>query len=478
MKKLLLITTFLFLLTAYETASACSCGGYPSPCAAYNAADAVFVGDVKKVAPENTEIHQGIGEQTVYVQVEEAFKGVKENQEIIFHQPGHNCAPKYATGLRCLFYATFDEKNKTWEVYGCNRGGALNQSEDDLLYLRALPVSATKTRISGMLENYETTPEKGFELVKLISGAKVKITGEEKTYEVYTDRNGVYEIYDLPPGKYLIEPEIPQGLKIRFPMAFGLIDFSQKNSVGVELKESSCAGANFVLSSDTLIKGKVLGVNGEAMKGVCLELLPVDKPASSSFRISDCTEADGSYEMKEIPPGNYLIILNKDGKLSGSEPFNPLYFPGVSDKNKASVLSIKTGEKLENYNIHIPSEIPTILLQGRLVFSDGQPVVDRSVGFKYEDKDNRYETIYSQTDEQGQFSIKVIQGTTGLLISDLYLGLLNAAECPHIKKLMEQFGNRMPSVDAKSIKIDAKQNIEGLTLTFPFPFCPKKKEDN
>lgn len=31
----------------------------------------------------------------------------------------------------------------------------------------------------------------------------------KKTYETKTDENGVFEIYDLPPGKYFIEPEMP-----------------------------------------------------------------------------------------------------------------------------------------------------------------------------------------------------------------------------------------------------------------------------
>ena len=42
----------------------------------------------------------------------------------------------------------------------------------------------------------------------------IKIIGAQKTYETKTDKGGVFEIYDLPPGKYSIEPEMPAGWKI------------------------------------------------------------------------------------------------------------------------------------------------------------------------------------------------------------------------------------------------------------------------
>ncbi len=474
MKKLFLVIASVFLLTAYESASACSCGGYPSPCEAYNAADAVFIGVVKKASPEYKS-NEYIGEQQVTVLVERAFKGVKENQEIVFNQPGHNCAPKYASGTRCLFYATFHKQTKTWEEEGCNRGGALERVHDDLLFLQALPASANKNRLAGTLEHYEDTPEKGFELVNLLAGAKVKLTNEDKTYEIYTDRNGVYEIYDLPPGNYSIEPEIPSGLKIRFPIFYGANDSSRTDSVKVNVSAKSCVSVDFVLSSDTVIKGKVLGANGEAMPSVCLELVPADKTASGYFRKFDCTEKDGAYEINEIPPGNYLIILNKEDRLSGRTPFHTLYFPGVSDKGKATVITLKAGAKLENYNIYVPSQIPTVTIQGKLLFSDGHPVVDEYVEFKYDDQ--RYESNNGKTDEQGRFSIKVIQGATGQLVSDLYLGFLKEAECPHIKKLIEQFGDRNPKVETKPLKVEAKQDVRDLILTFPFAFCPKDEND-
>jgi hypothetical protein len=44
-------------------------------------------------------------------------------------------------------------------------------------------------------------------------GTKVRIIGAKKTHVTKTDQHGVFEIYDLPAGRYLVEPEIPAGWK-------------------------------------------------------------------------------------------------------------------------------------------------------------------------------------------------------------------------------------------------------------------------
>ena len=177
----LVVTGFAFalLLAAPEPASACSCTGRPSPRQAYESAAAVFVGTVSRAVPDPKSDREDIGEQVVHVQVEEAFKGAAAGTEIVLRQPGHNCAPKYKSGQRVLMYVHYHEDAKTWEVYGCGRGGDTLSAADDLLYLRALPGSARRSRISGTLVHYEDGPDHGFAHVGNVAGAKVRIIGEK-----------------------------------------------------------------------------------------------------------------------------------------------------------------------------------------------------------------------------------------------------------------------------------------------------------
>ncbi len=284
------VLAFVAVVSNGQMVFACSCAGYPSPCGAFAEASAVLVGYVVKTEPEQqlsgVEQQTYLGEQKAFIRIEKSFKGRREGV-IVLNQPGHICAPKFKVGERWLLYAHLHQKTKTWEVFGCGRSGPVESAHDDLLYLQLLPESGKRTRISGVLEHYEDTPERGFARLENVVGAKVKIIGEQQTYEVFTDHNGVYEFYDAPPGKYTIWPEIPAGLKVRFPMAFGSKVFSENKRVEVGLQVNSCAGSDFVLSSAAVIRGKVLDLNGKALPRVCLKLMPTDVTPSHDFYIVD-----------------------------------------------------------------------------------------------------------------------------------------------------------------------------------------------
>jgi hypothetical protein len=93
-------------------------------------------------------------------------------------------------------------------VFGRSR--QTKYAANDLLYLRQLPASEKRTRISGIIEYLKSDLEKGTTSTA-ISGVKLKIIGKKRTADVYTDENGINEIYGLAPGEYLIKPEAPPG---------------------------------------------------------------------------------------------------------------------------------------------------------------------------------------------------------------------------------------------------------------------------
>lgn len=467
------------LLLPAASAMACTCGGYPSPAEAFNSATAVFVGRVVRETSEPDKSWDVA--QTAVTLVEESFKGTRVGAEIVFTQPNNTCTPTFDAGARQLFYANYSKKTKTWTVYGCGRGSDLERAADDLLYLRALPLSAERNRVSGMLRHYEDGPENDFTLVGSLAGTKVRIKGKDKTYEVTTDSNGVYELYDLSPGKYTIEPELPFGFKVRFPMQFG--PGGENPEVAVELKEKTCAGADFILSSDNAIGGRVFGPDGEPLPGICLELRAAGKAESfGGGRIFGCADDDGRYKLEGIPPGRYLVVANAWGKIRGSEPFPMTYYPGTFEKEKASVVTVGRGDIREGYDVTVPTLLPTVTLSGLLLYSDGRPAAGVSVFFKVSSPDPRYEgTAYAPADEAGRFSLKVIKGVPGTLGADFgaYEGKFEKT-CPAIKRLMEKEADSFGgvTVGAKPVAVSADGDTSDLRVVFPVPYCPLKKERN
>lgn len=253
MRKVFLLAVLAFLsVGSAGVAVACTCFGTASACGSYLSADAVFVGSVQRIelppAEKGEDGEEYVAGQIAYIQVEKAFKGMKWQTQVIFRTEGTSCDPEYKEGQRWLFYAYYDRKSKQWGTQACDRNTLVEHAADDLLYLQGLPASAQKTRISGKLTRYEGDPAGDHTRVKSITGAKVKITGEQRTYEVYTDKDGVYEIYGLPPGKYVVEPEPLPGLSIRLPLRYGETDSSDESAPKLVLRKKTCAGASFIYS--------------------------------------------------------------------------------------------------------------------------------------------------------------------------------------------------------------------------------------
>lgn len=471
------------LLFAAACAEGCTCG-YESPADAFNSATAVFVGRVVSAKPESPKYaEEG---QTAVALVEESFKGARVGGEIVFSQPGDTCTPTFKTGARRLFYANYVKQTKTWTVYGCGRTSDPEGAADDLLYLRALPLSAERNRVSGMIRHYEDGPDKGFALVERLAGVKVRIKGKDKTYEATTNADGVYELYDLPPGKYTIEPELPFGLKVRFPMQFGpgvYVPGGGVSAVTVELTEKTCAGSDFILSSDNSIAGRVLGPGGAPMPNVCVELFTAAKAESDPYgRISDCTDAEGRYKLEEVPPGKYFLVANGRNRMSGSNPFPAAYYPGTFEKEKASVVAVGRGDSREGYDVAVPSLLPTVTASGVLLYSDGHPAAGETVTFELDGPDARHEQYArAWTDDAGRFSLAVLKGVPGKVYASLHVYETRFEKmCPAMKKLIEKGADSPGGAKAQtnSVAVEADRDLSDVRLVFPVPFCPPKKKDD
>ena len=488
MRMLLLIIGLLLLYGSFAAIHACSCGGYPAVCESFIGAKAVFVGTVRTVE-NRTANSEFAGKdiiigQKALVQVDKVFKG-KVDGELLFKSYGSSCDPIYEEGQRWLFYAYFDEKENAWGIRACDRSTFLESANEDLLYLDALPKSASTTRISGRVEHFESDVEKGFTLVEHIIGAKVIIRGP-KNYEVFTDANGVFEVYGAPAGVYEIESEMPIGLKLRFPIVSGSsVPLAKQESgdhrFGLKLADKSCVSIEFVLSADNSISGKVIGADGKPMPRVCLELISRNAPENRSGRTSDifdCTKDDGSYKLEEIPTGEYLIVANYHNRISSDEPFKATYYPGTFDRKEATVINMTLGDRRADYNIRIPSQSPTYTLSGVLLFADGKPVAEGFVEFKADEtaKDFDGET-HTSVDANGHFELPVLARFKGSLRGFIYTYQGDYLNCPKLDQILKRSGGTVPDISSERLLIEVNSDKSNLELRLPFPFCVKAKRE-
>ena len=75
--------------------------------------------------------------------------------------------------------------------------------------------------------------------------------------------------------------------------------------------------------------------------------------------------------------------------MSDREPFRTIYYPNVSDRERAAVIAIEPGTTINNINIVVPKLEETITIEGVLRYSDGSLVAEEWVKFRAINTDNQ-----------------------------------------------------------------------------------------
>ena len=492
---LFLVFSTALILAVTKTANACSCGPRPTVLESFEGSDEVVI--VRAISVEKVEAKEGEhyvdGIKSATMVVEKVFKGkLKVRDEIVFGQGGGaDCIWTFdekSVGRQYLFYLTRPEKRSTdsylpskepglWFGFGCGRSSGLGGATEDLLYLENLAKVRGKTRISGSLGGGFSYPDIDVE------GKKIKIIGAKKTYQTKTDKDGVFEIYDLPPGKYFIEPETPAGWKID-PYYFKYVQSIVVNDDGqpeispkqfaVMLEPKKHVSVEIVFTVDNSVRGRVLDSTGRAMYRVCVYLL---RPEQGAWGPSDCTDEQGRFNITEVPEGEYVLVANQDGKPSNREPFSKIFYPNVMERERAAVISVRPGARIANLDIVIPKLEETVTVSGVLRYSDGKPVAEEWVKFKVTKPNEKVNgDVSEQTDKNGHFTLSVLKGLTGELAGEHWLLQGVYKNCPQVDELLAKSGKNNVTAYSNIIKLTTEQDMYEVELTLPFPRCQKAKE--
>lgn len=285
--------------------------------------------------------------------VDKAFKGrFKANDKLVFkNKLFFGCGMTFSEkgiGTKYLLYLGEkpDEKN-IWDAPSCSRSGSVKDTADDLLFLENLEKVENKTRLSGIVEQYveEMTAEGKIGNRNYLSGRKILLSGNGKNIELKTDENGVYEIYDLPPGKYKITAEKINGYSFTNDNA---------NFVEVEITAKNHTEENIFYSTRNEIGGKLYDTNGKPLKEIYLKLIPANQNFPLFYIAETYTDENGGFKFNGVPAGTFIIIFNEGNEFNLDKRFKSFYYPGTFNRDEASEITIGPGVFHENFSMKVP----------------------------------------------------------------------------------------------------------------------------
>jgi hypothetical protein len=221
----LAVVGFIAFLSAPEIFG-CQCAQKPTILQQMEWAPVVVTGRIESVL----KVHEEEGEydysayRSATLLVEKVYSGnVKAGDRLLLAQgSGADCAFTWDdkwVGSKWLFYlgqpskdhwtyriqdsGEIGEREKVpmYRTSFCGRSTTLTSAAPDLAYLDSLAKRKGKTRVSGVLNFGDRSVE----------GIEVRIKGKDAQYKTKYAKGGFFEIYDIPPGEYLLEVFAPSG---------------------------------------------------------------------------------------------------------------------------------------------------------------------------------------------------------------------------------------------------------------------------
>lgn len=355
---LILTAVVVLLFVAVEIQASCPLVVQHPPCAEFWRADAVFIATATEVQTK-PQGFSGAAAITARLSIEESFKGIAE-KEIMLEPDG--CDYQFTQGEKYLVYAHRRPENKKLIVkIGRTRTKPLAEAAEDLNYIRSLLRGEPQAQIVGRIGQHTAEiKESGRRFDSNthffgapLAGIKVFAKGAEQTYETFSDAKGEYAFFGLPAGEYEIRADYP-------------IYFESRKET-VQTTAQGCGIGNIAAWRKGAISGRVTDAKGAAVVSLRLSLVSADaapeeileeRENQSVWHLGN-TDEKGEFHFTRLPAGRYFIVINRSEfersrMAERLQKIPRLFYPGVKNLEKATVISIEEGEQVKGKDFRLP----------------------------------------------------------------------------------------------------------------------------
>lgn len=346
------------------------------------------------------------GSPVAHFEVEETFRGVN-GPEVEVSGGGTTCDYPFKPGERYLVFAYQDSDATTLYTSICSGTAPLTKARDELSYLRGAVEVPPGSTVFGDINREVNITGKNEPALEPIAKAEVILETGNQRFQAVSDADGKFELTGLPQGRYKVHTNPPTNYSRADVMAK-----EPRSEWELDVPGHGCIQTWFVAKAVGEISGTVFDPSGTVAADVEPELIPVDEKIEDapfwSVRLGEFCRFKFSF----LPPGRYYLGFNMKSGPSISEPYPEFYYPGVEERAKATIITLKDGEKVSALYLPRPPRLAERMIEGVAVWPDGRPFV-RDCGVQLLNPRTGYrEGNCVSTDIQGRFTIKAIEGQT------------------------------------------------------------------
>jgi hypothetical protein len=381
--------------------AACSCVYVPDQdhaCVSYPHTSSVFSGRVASVSVVRSNDEWQPRRRVFHLEILEGFSGVDGTAvDVATGMGGGDCGFDFETGQSYLVYAhRLEDGSLSTSI--CSRTRSLDQAAADLDHARRIASGKPQVRLFGKVEHVQRTGMDSVPTWEGLQGIQIIAEGPGgESFAAVTDEDGRFEIRDRLSGPFAVRAVLSEGSP---PAA----------SQEVVVPAGGCAGAVLQVSVLGRLQGRVVEADGKSPQSLRLSLIPVrGKPENASAGDIYIRE-DGTFEAREVPPGDYLLAVNPNGPSLYGPPYPPTFYPAASTPEGALPITVRPSETVELRDLQLPPRLVERTVSGQVRRYDGQPATGASgVRIRVIGPDGR-ESVSNGTDESGRFTLQGYEG--------------------------------------------------------------------
>jgi Tissue inhibitor of metalloproteinase len=366
---LTVMTAGALLAASVTPADACSCLSSGPACQSFWKADAVFDGTVTAIHPITRDVTLPpqrtvqITDSQVTMSVRQAWKGLDAGGiDVITSSSGASCGFDFKVGRRYLVFAHHNASDGRLHVSLCSFTREFDGTGESAEFLASLAAPEPGGRVFGTIElNQRSFRSAGTSGSRTPIDLDVRLTGSGRTFSTKASR-GRFEFSGLTPGNYEVEIALPAGYS------------TWRTGQSAEIPSTrACAQVDFHIAPAGRISGWLVSRTGASVANVEVQVTGADTPLDQSYVpvVSDRSRTDGHFEIRDLPPGRYLVGISLRDLPNQWNPYARTIYPAGNEPPFIVDLSLGQAVELGRWQLEPP--LAVVRIAGLITWKDGTP---------------------------------------------------------------------------------------------------------